>query len=306
MSTTSIPRRQKKNVLREMGKTVVIIAAFGLLLLVIGFTMSQMRSLSTQLQSAASLYLDTETNQLVESLAPAPIVMLERTAPLITYVTWAILAVGIVWLLFFSPERVKRGLTESGKPLDVLGGIIAGAFLGGLTGLLWAVFNPVLILPPFIHLRIFSPLVSVWGVLNGRATGFLTGYFGSVVWAFLTPGALVFSHTFVIDGIFVGLFTGWFLSVTCRRGMEREELLQHITNHRWRYYLSCAAWGLIGCVIMSFFVAASLKATVGLSWWASFWAIGILSDTLPILIWFGPLSEAALRLTRKITWLPNF
>ena len=286
------PAKQK-----ELGRTLLAIVLIVVILAVVGLISSQFKALSAQVSKLAGVE------------APPFFVAIENAAPTLAVIMWILMGAVVVALLvmaFVAPDKLRKlKLAESWKPLDVILGLVAGGVLSGLTGYLWAVWNPVPILPPFIHLRIFSFLICVWGIVFGRATGFLTGYFGGMVWA-LVGGYFVLVHTPVADGFWVGLMTGWFVSVFVRRGRSREELLAHIDEHRWAYYGRCAIAGLIGGLVMSFGVALSLKMTSTLSWWASFWAIGVLSDTLPMIIWTGPVSEAVLRLTRRLTWLPDF
>ena len=278
-------------------RTVVAIVLIAVLLAVIGLISVQLKAIGEQVNKLAGVEV------------PAFFVGIENASPTIAWILWilmALLVLVLVLLAVLKPERFRAlKLVESWKPLDVILGLVASGVLSGLTGYLWAVWNPVPILPPFIHLRIFAFLIGVWGILIGRGAGFLTGYFGGIVWA-LVAGYFVLPHTPVADGFWVGLMTGWFISVFVRRGQSREELLERISAGRWAYYGRCALAGLIGGLVMSFGVAVSLKMTSPLSWWASFWAIGVLSDSLPMIIWIGPVSEAVLRLTRRLTWLPNF
>jgi hypothetical protein len=281
----------------QLSRTIIAIVGVVVLLAVVGLITSQFKLVSEQVAKLAGAEI------------PPFFVGVENAMPGIAVILWilmGLLVIGLVALAVLKPDTFRKlRLVESWKPLDVILGLVASGVLSGLTGYLWAVWNPVPILPPFIHLRIFAFLIGVWGILIGRGAGFLTGYFGGIVWA-LVAGYFVLPHTPVADGFWVGLMTGWFISVMIRKGQSREELLSYIDSHRWVYYLKCALFGLIGGVVMAFGVAASLKMTSTLSWWASFWAIGFLSDTLPMIIWIGPVSEAVLRLTRRLTWLPSF
>ncbi len=292
MATQNV-QAERSSFLQEAVKTLVVIVVLSVLLVIVGWTTSQIGVLGERLHALAGID------------APPVFAWIENLAPAIAVVTWVAMALGAAYLIFAASKKQRETLAENWSTLNVIQGIIAAAVLAGLTGYLWAIWNPVPILPPFIHLRIFSFLIGVWGIVLGRATGFLTGYFGSIVWA-LVAGYFVLPHTPVADGFWVGAMTGWFVSVVVRGGKSRDALLAEIDANRWRYYVKCGLVGLIGGLVMSFFVAASLKVTTPLSWWASFWAIGALSDTLPMVIWIGPVSEAALRLTRRLTWLPNF
>ncbi len=292
MATQNV-QAERSSFLQEAVKTLVVIVVLSVLLVIVGWTTSQIGVLGERLHALAGID------------APPVFAWIENLAPAIAVVTWVAMALGAAYLIFAASKKQRETLAENWSTLNVIQGIIAAAVLAGLTGYLWAIWNPVPILPPFIHLRIFSFLIGVWGIVLGRATGFLTGYFGSIVWA-LVAGYFVLPHTPVADGFWVGAMTGWFVSVVVRGGKSRDALLAEIDANRWRYYVKCGLVGLIGGLVMSFFVAASLKVTTPLSWWASFWAIGALSDPLPMVIWIGPVSEAALRLTRRLTWLPNF
>ena len=275
-----------------------------LVLFVIGIVMAQINVIGPGVQQLAAMWQGKD-GHLDPALAPAWLVFMENNAPVIAYITWVLIALGILYIAFFMPGSLRRRLVESTKTIDVILGLVVGSFLAGLTGWLWAYFNPVPILPPYVHLRIFAFLIGVWAIVVGRGTGFITGYFASLVWARLS-GAWVLFHSPIADGIFVGLMTGWFISVMVRQGRSREELIAYIDEHRWRYYFRCAWVSLIGGLVMAFFVAPSLSMTTPFSWFAGFWGIGVLSDTPAMVIWTGPVSEIFLRLTRKITWLPNF
>lgn len=304
MATTTQVAFWQRSWVQEVARTVLAIVLIGALLIVVGWTTSQVGVLGERMHKLAGVFQD-ENNQVTLAVAPAWLVAFENTTPVIAYIVWACMAALVTYLVAFASSGVRAKLAESGQRLDVVLGLVAGGVLSGLTGYLWAVWNPVPILPPFIHLRIFSFLIGVWGILIGRATGFVTGYVGGIVWGFAS-GYFVITHTPVSDGFWVGLMTGWFISVMLRQGRSREELLRHIEANRWRYYLRSAWVGLIGGVVMAFFVAVSIKLTSPLSWWAGFWTIGVMSDTLPMVIWIGPISEAVLRATRRLTWLPNF
>ena len=294
----------QKGWVQEVWKTLIAIVVIAVLLVIVGWTTSQVGILGERMHRLAGVFQD-EQGQITLSVAPAWLVTLENAMPAVAYLVWVGMGVLVLYLAFLAPQSIRNQLAESWKPLDVILGLVAGGVLSGFTGYLWAVWNPVPILPPFIHLRIFSFLIGVWGILIGRATGFVTGYVGGIVWGLLS-GYFVLVHTPVSDGWWVGLMTGWFISVMLRQGRSREELIQYIEQNRWRYYLRSAWVGLVGGLVMSFGVSISLKVTSPLSWWASFWAIGVLSDSLPMIIWIGPVSEVTLRVTRRLNWLPNF
>jgi hypothetical protein len=289
----TLQAKSKSSVSGQIGRTALVIVGLAVLLAVVGFLTSQIKLIASWINGLAALNV------------PSWLTGIENAAPTLAYITWALMALAVLYFAFVAPKSVKAKLAESWRPVDVLLGLVTAGVLAGLTGYLWAVWNPVPILPPFIHLRIFSFLIGVWAIVFGRATGFLSGYFSGIVWA-LIAGYFVLPHTPVSDGFWVALMTGWFISAVVRRGKSREALLAEIDQNRWKYYLKCSLAGLVGGLTMAFFVALSLKMTSTLSWWASFWAIGVLSDTLPMVIWIGPVSEALLRLTKRLTWLPNF
>lgn len=248
------------------------------------------------------LYMNEDLT-LNSSIAPEWLVNFEKSTNIFNYIVWILTPILLV--LFMAFPKLRKPLVESWESHDVRFGLLASAVLSGITGFLWAVWNPVPIIPGAVHLRIFAFLIGVWGIVIGRGTGFLTGYFGGVVWALL-GGYWIWSHTPVMDGIMVGVMTGWFISVVARRGRSREEMLAELDKGwaaRLKFYLICAVASLIAGLVMSTFVAASLKAATSMSWWAGFWSIGVLSDTIPMVIWVGPVSEIVLRLLRRNTWI---
>src|SRR5437016_593117 len=121
-------------------------------------------------------------------------------------IAFAAIILSIAYLAFAGrATRLRLSDARQGrKELDGITGVVAGIILGALTGILWALFNPIMIVPPFIHLRVFSFFIPVIGLLLGRSTGFISGYVATLVWAALA-GAFVPLHTPFADGIFVGL-----------------------------------------------------------------------------------------------------
>lgn len=187
--------------------------------------------------------------------------------------------------------------------VDIVGGLVVGIIFGVLTGVLWAVFNPIKVVPPYIHLRLFSMLTAVVGIIFGPVSGFLTGYIGTQVWAPLA-GAYLPLHTPLADGVFVGL-TGAIPAWLLRRG-TLNDMWTLIQNNTRAWYLKTAIIGLGSGLFMSFFVALSLGALGALPFWVSFWAIGVVSDTGPLML-TGPIVAKLMQATRRTwSWIPQF
>ncbi len=197
--------------------------------------------------------------------------------------------------------RLTGGTSEHDRNM----GLVVGAIGGALSGLLWYAFNPISIVPPFIHLRLFAFLIPVIGLLFGRGAGFIAGYVATLVWAPLA-GAFVPLHSPIADGIMVGL-TGWIPAVLLRGKRTNSELLAYIAEDPWRWYRRCAVVCLFTGLFMAFVVAVSLSLTTPLTFWVSFWAIGVVSDTLPMMLFTGLVSHWLLRMTRPSwSWMPQY
>lgn len=196
-------------------------------------------------------------------------------------------------------------LTDARSGTDSTMGLLIGAVLGALTGLLWFTWNPIKIVPPYIHLRLFSFFPAIVGILFGRGAGFLSGWVATMVWAPLA-GAFVPLHSPIFDGIFVGL-TGWIPAAVIRGGKSNAELLEDIKKNATAWYLKTAVVCLSAGLFMSFFVAVSLELTTPLTFWTAFWAIGIVSDTGPLLLFTAPAAHALLLATKRAwNWMPSF
>jgi energy-coupling factor transport system substrate-specific component len=166
--------------------------------------------------------------------------------------------------------------------------------------------SPIPIIPGAVHLRVFAFVPGVVALVFGRGIGFLAGYLGSIFWATIA-GYWITLHTPVVDGVFVGFFTGWMISTLLRGRMSRSELIGHIAANRTGWYVKSAIVALVGGVVMAFFVGASLNVTTGgaVPWWAGFFTIGVVSDTLPMVIFIPLLTEPLLRITQRYTELPT-
>lgn len=212
-----------------------------------------------------------------------------------------VVAVGVYFGRRYEPLRS----TDSRGGTDTTMGLLVGAVLGALTGLLWFTWNPIKIVPPYIHLRIFSFFTALVGILFGRGAGFLCGWVGTMVWAPLA-GAFVPLHSPVFDGIFVGL-TGWIPAALIRGNRTNTELLEEIKKD-WRlWYLKTAGACLFAGLFMAFFVAVSLELTTPMTFWMGFWSIGFVSDTAPLVIFTAPAVHALLVATKRAwSWMPQF
>lgn len=216
------------------------------------------------------------------------------------------LAALVISLVVFA--RVRNStfrLTDRKTEQDLIVGLLVGAVMGGLTGLLWATWNPIKIVPPYIHLRLFAFFVPLVGILFGRGAGFVAGYVATMVWAPLA-GAFVLLHTPLADAIFVGL-TGWIPGWLIRGDRSNASLLEEIQRNTSLWYVKTAVVCLFTGLFMSFFVALSLELTTPLTFWLSFWAIGVISDTGPLVLFTAPAVHLLLAATRRSwSWMPQF
>ena len=155
-------------------------------------------------------------------------------------------------------EEVKSGNS-------VLKGIIYGVVFGVLTGVLWAYLNPIPIIPGMIHLRLFSFIPPVVGIIFGMRAGFCSGYIGTVVWALLA-GAFLPLHSLIGDGIGVGL-TGLIPALMVGRKYTLKQIAEG-GPIMWESLL----WSLAGGVIMIILTCGSM-AVLGIFdfYWAVFW-----------------------------------
>jgi hypothetical protein len=185
-------------------------------------------------------------------------------------------------------SSVREGEVDWGTVLLI--GVIAGV----ASGLLWAFVTPFKIVPPYIHLRLFAFLPPLVGMIFGWRAGFISGYVATWVWALLA-GAFVPLHTPIVDGIFVGL-TGALPVLVLRSGVETSP------EQKEGWFGRALMVGLATGLFMSVFVAVSLELTTPLPFWLSFWAIGVISDTLPIMLGLAILTPVFQRATRTMTW----
>ncbi len=226
--------------------------------------------------------------------------LLSTLSPLI-YVVGCLIIASYLW----ASSKGKIRLTDAETQTDITMGLVVGAILGALTGLLWWSWNPIKVVPPYIHLRVFSFFVPLVGILFGRGTGFICGWVATMVWAPLS-GAFSPLHTIIFDGIFVGL-TGWIPAVMIKGNLSNAELLNKIQNNTTRWYFKIAAGTAFSGLFMSFFVAASLELLTSITFWTGFWAIGIISDTPPMILFTAPAIHTLLISTKKAwSWMPRF
>ncbi|RJR24949.1 hypothetical protein C4578_01985 [Candidatus Microgenomates bacterium] len=303
MATRTAARRV--DVGREDRVPLILAGLLVLLLLVISVTTLGREAISSFLQRVAQLKV------------PSWLAWMEQASYPITYVVWAVFAMGLVlvairltklgnWYALMSQLR-NWGLVESADPADVRKGLLIGAVMAGLTAFSWMFLSPVPIIPGAVHLRTFAFVPGLVALVFGRATGFLAGYLGSIAWALLA-GYWILPHTPVVDGILVGALTGSAIAVILRGGKSRQELLSHIQENRRRWVVKCALVNLVAGVTMAFFVGASLNVTTagGVPWWAGFFAIGVMSDTIPMVLCTAFLAEPLLRIVQWRSELPNF
>ena len=217
----------------------------------------------------------------------------------------AILVLVVSIFVFFQARGSPMRLTDSHREQDAVVGLLIGAVLGALTGLLWATWNPIKIVPPYIHLRVFAFFIPVIGILFGRGAGFVAGYVATMVWAPLA-GAFVPLHTPLADGIFVGL-TGWIPAWLLRGDKSLYQLLGEIQSSWRAWYVKCAVINLFAGLFMAFFVSLSLEVTTPLPFWLGFWAIGAISDTIPMVLFTAPAVHLLLGATKRAwSWMPQF
>lgn len=298
MSTLTVGR-QKLNPWNLVVPAIVVV-----LVVMFSFTPLFRQEISAILQSAANIQ------------APAWLAFMERASYPITYLIWAVAVLAVIASGFIIRSRGwygfmellgRYGITASTERIDIRKGIRLGAEMAGLAAFCWIVLSPIPIIPKAVHFRIFAFVPGLVAVIFGAGDGFVAGYLGSVAWA-LMAGYWIPSHTPVADGLFVGLFTGAFVSWVLRGKRSRTELLEYIQAHRLAWYVKSILVNLTGGMIMAFFVAASLQVSTagGVPWWMGFFTIGVLSDTLPMALVTPFLVEPLLILTHRRTDLPNW
>lgn len=177
--------------------------------------------------------------------------------------------------------------------------LFIGAVTGAASGLLWLFFNPIMIVPPFIHLRLFAFLPPLVGLIFGWRAGFICGYVATWVWAWFSGGAFIWLHTPFADGIMVGL-TGVLPALILRGSLTTPQLLEKVEREGWVGKALLVSF--VTGIFMSVPVAISLQLTSPVPFWVAFWAIGILSDTIPIMLGVAFLTPLFLRATRSQTW----
>lgn len=151
-------------------------------------------------------------------------------------------------------------MSENKSSSSLLKSIIYGVVFGVLTGVLWAYLNPVPIIPGMIHLRLFSFIPPVVGIIFG--------YIGTVVWGLLA-GTFIPIHSLIGDGIGVG-FTGLIPAMMVGAKYSLADIAEK-KNIMWKSLL----WSVLAGVIMIIISCGSL-AILGIFdfWWGVFW-IGI-------------------------------
>lgn len=259
--------------------------------------------------------LSTSLGNAASNPVPGVLAFMESFSYPLTYFVWVLLVISVLILLFvgmrsgtgFFEQMARMGIVESGDSHDVIYGLLLGAIMAGVSAFTWFVLSPIPIIPGAVHLRTFAFVPGLVALLFGRGIGFMAGYFGSIFWA-VTAGYWILPHTPVIDGVAVGLFTGWIIAAILRGSMNKKELLMHITNNRWMWIVKCALVNLVAGLVMSFFVGASLNVTTAgaVPWWAGFFSIGILSDTIPMVIFTAFFAEPLLRIIVRYPELPDF
>lgn len=210
----------------------------------------------------------------------------------------------IVMVVLVVLNRSTLRLTDGKDGTDTTFGLLSGAVLGALTGILWAEFNPIQ-LAPGIHLRLFAFLPCVFGILMGRGVGFITGYVATLMWGVLS-GLFVPFHTPFADALFVGL-TGWIPAWLLRGKLSLKELKAKIEANPRRWYIMSGLVCLFAGLFMSVFVAISLQATIQLPFMTGFGLIGIVSDTPMMVLFTGLLSYGLMKVIRPSwNWIRAF
>ncbi len=159
-------------------------------------------------------------------------------------------------------------MSESKSSNSILKSIIYGVVFGVLTGVLWAYLNPVPIIPGMIHLRLFSFIPPVVGIIFGMKAGFCSGYIGTVVWGLLA-GTFIPVHSLIGDGIGVGL-TGLIPAMMVGAKYSLSDIAEK-NSLMWKSLF----WSVLAGVIMIIISCGSL-AILGIFdfWWGVFW-IGV-------------------------------
>ncbi|MCL4384326.1 hypothetical protein M1116_02640 [Patescibacteria group bacterium] len=223
-------------------------------------------------------------NQLLAGISADPVELV--------FLVLALVMAGV--LLYQNRSRLR--LTDGKNEVDGVYGLVGGAVLGALTGVLWAYLNPIQ-LAPGIHLRLFAMLPCIFGIVFGRGTGFVSGYVATIVWGVLSNLFLPF-HTPLVDGVFVGL-TGWIPAMLLRGNDNNETLLNTILQNPRQWYIRAGLVSLFAGLFMSVFVGISLNATIQLPFWTGFGLIGIVSDTPMMVLFTGVGALWLLKATRR-------
>jgi hypothetical protein len=177
--------------------------------------------------------------------------------------------------------------------------LIAGfaAFLGIITGALWAYANPLQLVPGIIQWRTFAFLPIAIGILISPTAGFISGYVGAVVWSFLAS-TYIPVHTLIVDGVMSGV-TGLIPAMTTGRKFT---LAQMATEQRAMVHAVIIAAG--ATVLMVVAIAASFAVMKIYSfWWALFW-IG-LSMLVPVLLGTPIAIRYGSRMIQATQWIPT-
>lgn len=145
-------------------------------------------------------------------------------------------------------------MSENKSSSSLLKSIIYGVVFGVLTGVLWAYLNPVPIIPGMIHLRLFSFIPPVVGIIFGMKAGFFSGYIGTVVWGLLA-GTFIPIHSLIGDGIGVG-FTGLIPAMMVGAKYSLADIAEK-KNIMWKSLL----WSVLAGVIMIIIPAAALPSS---------------------------------------------
>lgn len=156
--------------------------------------------------------------------------------------------------------------------------IVSYIAFGIITGVLWAYLCPIQIIPGAVHFRTFAFVPPVLGYLFGPLAGFVTGYIGTVTWAFLS-GNFIMLHSPLVDGITVGLSAALPVYIHLQNG--KRNLAELLESNRCQTIFKCLGLSVLFGFLMVLITSISLAWFTALEYTYCILWIGI-ADVVPI------------------------